>query len=75
MSAEFTYQVVIAAIEGWIASGRYQPGDALPAIREIADELHTSIGTVRKATDLMKDRGTLEGRQGRRLYVPANPNG
>lgn len=75
MPVQPEYLRVIDQITERIASGAYVAGQALPPIRELADEYGTSVGTMRRATDLLKDRGVLEGRQGVRLYVAARPNG
>ena len=52
-----------------IASGVWQPGDALPSEPELAAEIGVSQGTVRKALDEMEAETLVLRRQGRGTYV------
>jgi GntR family transcriptional regulator len=52
-----------------IASGAWQPGDALPSEPELAAEIGVSQGTVRKALDEMEAETLVVRRQGRGTYV------
>ena len=52
-----------------IASGAWQPGEALPSEPELAAEIGVSQGTVRKALDEMAAQTLVVRRQGRGTYV------
>lgn len=55
-----------------IASGAWQPGDALPSEPELAAEIGVSQGTVRKALDEMEAQTLVVRRQGRGTYVASH---
>ena len=64
-----------AVITG-IASGELRPGDALPSVRSLAEDLGINLHTVNKAYATLRDEGyvIMLGRRG--AYVadaPANP--
>jgi len=52
-----------------IVEGRWKPGQSLPNENMLAQELGTSIGTVRKALDIMEEERILNRRQGRGTFV------
>lgn len=68
------YLRVIDEIQSRIDSGRYRPGERLPTIRQLAEEYGVTVGTMRHALDLLKDRGKLVGRQGVRVFVAGEAN-
>ncbi|EQD37207.1 GntR family transcriptional regulator, partial [mine drainage metagenome] len=65
------YQQLQRALRQAIESRQIGPDDALPPEREIADELHISRITVRKAVDGLVSEGLLVRRQGAGTYVCA----
>ncbi|MFA3919991.1 GntR family transcriptional regulator [Ruegeria hyattellae] len=52
-----------------IAAGRLIEGERLPPEREMATQLNTSVGTLRKALHQLSERGLLERVQGSGNYV------
>lgn len=52
-----------------IAAQRWRPGEAIPSEAELVKEFAASIGTVRKAIDMLVTEGTLERFQGRGTFV------
>ncbi|NUU62787.1 GntR family transcriptional regulator [Paenibacillus agri] len=52
-------QLVDQIVEG-IASGTLQPGDPLPSIRSLAEDLGINLHTVNKAYNLLKQEGLLQ---------------
>src|SRR5690348_9755648 len=52
-----------------IARGAYQPGDRLPAERELAEGLRVSRPTVREAVRRLTDAGLLQPRRGSGTFV------
>ncbi len=69
VSVNFDYLRVLDDIVARIRSGEYPPGHRLQSARELAEQYRVSVGTVRKAIDLLKDRGVLEGHQGKGVFV------
>lgn len=75
----YDYERVIEDIRARIASGDLIPKVALPTAQQLAESYtehwgrSVSVGTVRRAIDLLKDRGELEGQQGRGVFVKERP--
>ena len=64
------------AVIAGIASGELRPGDALPSVRSLAEDLGINLHTVNKAYETLRDEGyvIMLGRRG--AYVadaPADP--
>ena len=64
------------AVIAGIAAGELRPGDALPSVRSLAEDLGINLHTVNKAYATLRDEGyvIMLGRRG--AYVadaPANP--
>jgi GntR family transcriptional regulator len=55
-----------------IAEGSWQAGEALPSEQALADRLHVSQGTVRKALEVLGVEKLIERRQGKGTYVAEN---
>lgn len=53
----------------WVGSGELAPGESLPTVRQLAEDLGVNTMTVSKAYTLLKTEGFLEGdrRQGARI--------
>lgn len=54
-----------------IAAGRLRPGDRLPPERSMAAEQNVTVTTLRKALDVLTERGLLDRRQGSGNYIRA----
>lgn len=52
-----------------IASQQWRPGEAIPTEAELVKQFSASIGTVRKAIDMLVAEGALERFQGRGTFV------
>lgn len=52
-----------------IVVGHWKPGSSLPNETQLAQQLGTSVGTVRKALDLMEEERIVTRRQGRGTFV------
>lgn len=61
-------QVIVA-----IASGEFAPGDRLPSVRALSEELEVNMHTVNKAYLILREEGyiTLDRRRGALVSPPA----
>ena len=67
------YQELARKLMGMLASGKYQPGDRLPAERELAAEYEVSRPTVREAIIALEVVGLVDVRVGSGAYVRRLP--
>ena len=71
------YLSIADALARDIASGLLKPGERLPTLRELAQALQVTPGTVSRAYSEAQRRGLLQGEVGRGTYVlgaaPAEP--
>jgi DNA-binding transcriptional MocR family regulator len=60
---------IAADVERAVGQGKLTPGDALPALRDLAAQLGVNPNTVAAAYRLLRDRGVIEtaGRRGSRI--------
>jgi GntR family transcriptional regulator len=61
-----TYRRVAAVLRRRISTGEWQPGDRLPALDALVEELHVGRVTVRHALDLLADEGLIARHRDRR---------
>ncbi len=54
--------------------GRYQAGDRLPPVRELAIELRINPNTVAKAYRILKDEGIIDSRPGGGNFIAQQEN-
>ena len=60
-----SHELAVDQIRRAIGTGRFLPGDRLPAERELAGQLGVSRTTVRAALRVLQDEGLIETRRGR----------
>lgn len=65
----YAYQRVADDIAGRIASGELAPGSRLRSERELAVHYQVAFHTVRRAMQLLRDRGLIRSIHGRGTYV------
>jgi DNA-binding GntR family transcriptional regulator len=63
------YLRVVDGITQLIKSGALAPGDKLPTYGQLAEEYKVSVTTTQIALRLLRDRGLIEGHQGKGTYV------
>lgn len=63
------YQRLHDELSDRIAAQRWRPGEAIPTEAELVKEFAASVGTVRKAIDMLVAEGALERFQGRGTFV------
>lgn len=66
---EYTYVRVANHIAARIAAGELLPGARLPAERDLAAEYGVAYLTVRRAAQVLRDRGLIVTVMGRGTYV------
>ncbi|HOD52130.1 MAG TPA: GntR family transcriptional regulator [Candidatus Hydrogenedentes bacterium] len=63
------YQQIVNQVKLMLASGRLEPGDELPPIRVLAQQLLINPNTVARAYRELETEGVLTKRQGAGTYV------
>ena len=66
------YLQVAQQVKAAAASGALRPGDALPSVRALAEELRINRNTAAKAYAELEAEGVLELRQGSGCFLKAN---
>jgi len=73
--AKPAYQQILSFFEREIQSGRLKPGEKLPTERDLAEELKTARGTVKKAYEDLVRRRLIEASPGRGSFVAPDRHG
>lgn len=70
------YRQIVEGIQDALARGELSPGDKLPPVRELAQELSAASGTVKRAYDELYRRGVVEMAQGKGTFIahPSTPD-
>lgn len=63
------YRRIAEALEQAVAEGELQPGDQIPAQREVARLVGIDFTTVTRAYALARERGLIEGTAGRGTFI------
>lgn len=63
------YEQIVAQIEQQILRGKLRRGDRLPTERELAEQFHVSRTVVREAVKALREKGLVQGYQGRGTFV------
>ncbi|WP_097273985.1 GntR family transcriptional regulator [Streptomyces sp. TLI_55] len=71
-SPQYVYEQLAAIIEQKIRSGKYLPGTRLPGELTMTHEYKVGPGTVRRALDILRDRGLVVTVRARGSFV-VNP--
>ena len=71
-SGKPVYLQVVDQVKAAAASGAVQPGDALPSIRPLAEELRVNRNTVAKAYAELESQGVIETIAGKGCFIRAN---
>lgn len=69
------YEQIVAQAKEAVATGKLSPGERLPTVRQLADELDIAPGTVARAYSELERLGVVitEGKRGTRVAGPARP--
>jgi DNA-binding transcriptional regulator YhcF (GntR family) len=65
------YQQIVSQVRYLVAAGRLQPGEELPPIRVLAEQLTVNPNTVARAYLELEHAGIVTKRQGSGTYVSA----
>ncbi|MCR8644669.1 trehalose operon repressor [Paenibacillus sp. N1-5-1-14] len=68
------YELIIEAVVQKIEAGKWKEGHKIPSETELMDEYEASRGTVRKAVDLMQERGYVQKIHGKGVFVLRKKN-
>lgn len=68
-SGEPLYRQIVEAIRLRVASGQAHPGDQLPSIRELAEQLQINTRTIVKAYDELDRAGLVVTQHGRGVFI------
>jgi GntR family transcriptional regulator len=66
------YLQIVDQVKAAAASGALQPGEALPSIRPLAEELHLNRNTVAKAYSELESLGVIETLPGKGCFLKEN---
>lgn len=67
------YLQVVERIKERIVDGRLKPGDQLPTVRALAQELRINFNTVARAYRILDEAGVISTQQGRGTYILEMP--
>lgn len=65
------YQQVVTQIRFLAASGRLDPGEQLPPVRKLAEQLLINPNTVARAYRELESEGVVESRRGAGVFIAA----
>jgi GntR family transcriptional regulator len=66
------YRQIIDQVMAALATGRLEPGDQLPTVRQLAADLSVNPNTVVRAYRELEIRGVLETQQGTGTFISRN---
>lgn len=67
------YTQIVNQVHAQIASGILQPGDQLPTVRALAEELRVNFNTVARAYRILDEERIISTQQGRGTYITEIP--
>ena len=71
-SGKPAYLQLVDQVKAAAASGALQPGEALPSIRPLAEELRINRNTVAKAYSELESQGVIETLPGKGSFLRQN---
>jgi len=68
------YIQIVERIKHSVATGELRPGDQLPTVRQLAQDLRVNFNTIARAYAMLDDAGIISTQQGRGTYVRERPD-
>ena len=68
-SGDPIYLQIVDQFERQIVDGELKPGDQLPTVRELANDIEVNFNTVARAYRILDESGAISTQQGRGTYV------
>ncbi len=63
------YIQIVERVKHMIATGEMKPGDQLPTVRQLAQDMRVNLNTIARAYRLLNDAGVISTQQGRGTFV------
>ena len=73
-SAVPVYFQIVEQVQRQVLSGRLQPGDQLPTVRQMATDLRVNFNTVARAYRILDEARVISTQQGRGTYILEQPS-
>jgi GntR family transcriptional regulator len=67
------YVQIVEQVQQLVASGKLNPGDQLPTVRQLASELRVNFNTIARAYRMLDEAGLISTQQGRGTYILDQP--
>ena len=67
------YTQIVNQVQAQVAGGILQPGDQLPTVRALAQELRVNFNTVARAYRILDETRIISTQQGRGTYITEIP--
>jgi GntR family transcriptional regulator len=67
------YTQIVNQVQAQVTSGSLQPGDQLPTVRALAEELRVNFNTVARAYRILDEERIISTQQGRGTYITEIP--
>lgn len=68
------YTQIVQQVQAQVAGGILQPGDQLPTVRALAEELRVNFNTVARAYRILDEARIISTQQGRGTYITEVPH-
>ncbi|HJR81442.1 MAG TPA: GntR family transcriptional regulator [Anaerolineales bacterium] len=67
------YTQIVNQVQAQVASGILKPGDQLPTVRALAEELRVNFNTIARAYRILDEARIISTQQGRGTYITEIP--
>lgn len=67
------YTQIVNQVQAQVAGGILQPGDQLPTVRALAEELRVNFNTIARAYRILDEERIISTQQGRGTYITEIP--
>lgn len=67
------YTQIVNQVQAQVAGGKIKPGDQLPTVRALAEELRVNFNTVARAYRILDEARIISTQQGRGTYITEIP--